>query len=868
VPATIESITALEDTGDVEIILGGYDGRPYGASDVVSLELNGDDGVYGTLHYFKISGTLGTAAPVYTGTIKGPMDVVAVGQPLYATALDGDFTISDDCDPNIALEFGSISGTLTLGQTEGNPFAASVLVDGSVAAGGEIDLPAGLDADGLIDATSAWNGTLTCSGDLAGNVSAYSFQSSAWVHVTGELSGTLRAAMDVRGVIDAAELSGLLDVGRDLCANLYTGDITSDSQVLIGRDFRGYIEADDLAGTLDVGRDYRGSVYLWEDIAASGELTVGNDWGTSTSGGTAYLYVDWGSVDGRVSVTNDAVNAYIQVAYIGHGQQGARVDFEHDFQGEMLVLNYIGYGSVLRIAHDALGASDSNWIFVGHGYDPGPKGVAGSVIVGNELHIPLEVRSVAASGEIEIGSVPDPMAYDSIGVYGELLGSISVTGELDGECVIYVVADGGRLDVGGDMTALFEIMIYDSELEGYIDDGGVVHVEGAMSGGYAIDNIYAGGSLEAGSITSSGSIGLLAGSVLVEGDVTGDCSIDAFASSGSFEIDGELAADHRMDVNGDIPGTITIGELSGTLDATDWLTSAGVLDIGNVDGLLWCQDGAAGTLTLGSVTGTVNVGGPVPGERSSTTARITVEGSIGSSGQVIVGDLTDPGDANNPLSGGYVIVNGSLQEGGQIIARAGLASDTAFIAINYAGGTAASWEPNAPVTLEHGSGADEVFYGNTPDRHIWAASICRGDLNGDEVVDGDDVNPFIQALLYPDAYSVTFPGLGGIASDNYSGGGRIWHGDANCDGSLNIGDINPFIALVISGCCDSVCPGCEDQDGGGGQLSPEELAKVLADSVSPELYDDLVAIVAANIDLQPDEDSQAYWEAVYAALTE
>ena len=106
------------------------------------------------------------------------------------------------------------------------------------------------------------------------------------------------------------------------------------------------------------------------------------------------------------------------------------------------------------------------------------------------------------------------------------------------------------------------------------------------------------------------------------------------------------------------------------------------------------------------------------------------------------------------------------------------------------------------------------------------------------------------------------------ASDNDLCGGRIWHGDANCDGSLDVGDINPFIALVISGCCDPNCPGCEGQDGGGGQLSPQELAAQLAASVAPELYNDLLALIAANIELQPDEESQAYWEAVYAALTE
>jgi hypothetical protein len=64
------------------------------------------------------------------------------------------------------------------------------------------------------------------------------------------------------------------------------------------------------------------------------------------------------------------------------------------------------------------------------------------------------------------------------------------------------------------------------------------------------------------------------------------------------------------------------------------------------------------------------------------------------------------------------------------------------------------------------------------------------------------------------------------------------------------------------------CFGGDAPMGGGEPLSPEELASQLAANIWPELYGDLLAMVAANIDLQPDDESRAYWEAVYAALTE
>jgi hypothetical protein len=115
---------------------------------------------------------------------------------------------------------------------------------------------------------------------------------------------------------------------------------------------------------------------------------------------------------------------------------------------------------------------------------------------------------------------------------------------------------------------------------------------------------------------------------------------------------------------------------------------------------------------------------------------------------------------------------------------------------------------------------------------------------------------------------VTFPGLGALHQPWEEGGSRVYPGDTTCDATPHFGfeDINPFVDLVTRGCCDPDCPGCPGDSGEA--MSPQELAKQLADNVWPELYDDLVWVVGQAAEAQPDDESRAYWEAVYAALTE
>jgi hypothetical protein len=185
------------------------------------------------------------------------------------------------------------------------------------------------------------------------------------------------------------------------------------------------------------------------------------------------------------------------------------------------------------------------------------------------------------------------------------------------------------------------------------------------------------------------------------GDVTADSSL------GDVEVDSSLSGNPTITVGGDylgsmffytdLPGLDLAGEMSGSISAGGGAsasiyvdTLSGSLEIGcgvsandvygtvevdrdlyadagiRVDGVvaeggsLAVRGSAAGTVAVHDVQGIVDVGGYGP-EPTVTRARITVAGSIGSSGKVIVGDLTDPGDANSPLyplSGGYVTPRG------------------------------------------------------------------------------------------------------------------------------------------------------------------------------------------------------------------
>jgi hypothetical protein len=73
---------------------------------------------------------------------------------------------------------------------------------------------------------------------------------------------------------------------------------------------------------------------------------------------------------------------------------------------------------------------------------------------------------------------------------------------------------------------------------------------------------------------------------------------------------------------------------------------------------------------------------------------------------------------------------------------------------------------------------------------FWAAAIpILGDMDCDGVVNFDDINAFVAALVSQESYEAAYPNC------------RWLNGDINGDTTVNFDDINPFVdCLVNSGC--------------------------------------------------------------------
>ena len=313
----------------------------------------------------------------------------------------------------------------------------------------------------------------------------------------------------------------------------------------------------------------------------------------------------------------------------------------------------------------------------------------------------------------------------------------------------------------------------------------------------------------------------------------------------------------------ELSGALRCGTLAGILTVTDCPLSGSITIDHDLDGLVWAEQGLSGHLAVGGdVYGGLFVGSASPRDLTGT---VEVEGSLRAFLWRITGNLGDPNDPNNTTKGQIKVHGGFVPpyQTGRLEIWGNVVGAGACFVVDYDGFDPNDlWDPNSAVIIGDPNDPNHpqvAYTQNTPELKLYKITECRGDCDNNGTVDLDDVNPFTAALIGESQYAQLFPGLVGS---------RTYHADTNCDATLSTADVNPFVALVTSGCCDPNCPGCEDQDGGGGLPDPQELAKQLADNIWPELYDDLVAIVAENIDLQPDDESRAYWEAVYAALTE
>jgi hypothetical protein len=71
----------------------------------------------------------------------------------------------------------------------------------------------------------------------------------------------------------------------------------------------------------------------------------------------------------------------------------------------------------------------------------------------------------------------------------------------------------------------------------------------------------------------------------------------------------------------------------------------------------------------------------------------------------------------------------------------------------------------------------------------WGPVCPLGDLNCDNVVDLDDINPFVTALVSQQVYHSRYPGCAWL------------NADIDGDGDVNFDDILPFVNCLASGGC-------------------------------------------------------------------
>jgi len=170
---------------------------------------------------------------------------------------------------------------------------------------------------------------------------------------------------------------------------------------------------------------------------------------------------------------------------------------------------------------------------------------------------------------------------------------------------------------------------------------------------------------------------------------------------------------------------------------------------------------------------------------SSGTPAVTycdVQGGYTGTGNIMVDPLfVDPdgpdGDPNTWQDNDYRLAAGSpcIDAGDNAAVPAGVVTDLdghpRFVDDPYTPDTGNPGDPPRPVV---DMGAYEVQFG-------------RGDANCDGVVDFDDINPFVKALIGQGTYEAKYPGCPWL------------NGDINGDGSVDFDDINPFVKLVVGG---------------------------------------------------------------------
>ncbi len=360
---------------------------------------------------------------------------------------------------------------------------------------------------------------------------------------------------------------------------------------------------------------------------------------------------------------------------------------------------------------------------------------------------------------------------------------------------------------------------------------------------------------------------------ILDGDITcntmRDLTVSVEARAGNdITISGSYGAAYTMDLTGSQDTILIEGFLygniymDGSLEVLDVGYFYGDVSVSRDLGRLTVDGSFDGQLEVERDLEWLHVGFDIDGviKVGGDLLATHLTGGLGQDGMLMVnGDLYEV-VIEEDLAGLFA-VNGSLIDvlgDSREVEVYGEITSTGALAIDYDGyDSGDGWQSGAVVYLYNPVGATNALTGNSPAEHVYEITECVADMDNNGAVNFNDVDGFVAATVSLANYGALYPGLRGSA---------LYHGDMDRSGVINFDDLDLFIDCVVAGGCPTSAGACGG-DGKGGR-SPAQMAAALAGGVAPERQALLAEIIADHATRQRTAADQAYWDAVWTALTD
>jgi hypothetical protein len=185
------------------------------------------------------------------------------------------------------------------------------------------------------------------------------------------------------------------------------------------------------------------------------------------------------------------------------------------------------------------------------------------------------------------------------------------------------------------------------------------------------------------------------------------------------------------------------------------------------------------------------------------------------------------------------------------------------------------WDPNAVIAVGDSNNLIRYYQTNHPPdpndpNPVYEISCPKGDLNNDQAVTFEDIDPLVAALSSdpndPNSpYALAFPGLSGS---------MIYHGNCDCDpnNTVDFDDVDAFVLRLLDpNAYYAAYPGCEQCTGQDdmGQSQPNDPASIAAmfrTYVAPQRLAGFIAHAREFVRRHADTPRGRYWAAVLREL--